>query len=121
MAAAGPPAGLTIAAGHHPLWTGFAAFLLLLGPALAAMALLPGAGVLGRATCLLAAGIVVDGVVAEAMLALHRWSISGGATAVGVISAAGWLLARPSAASAPRTATGPTDHVPPAAGGRRVT
>ena len=116
---AGYPAGVAIAAGQHPLWTGLAVAALLAGPAVATMALLPGATPLSRLVCMLAATVCVNGIVAEAMLILHRWSIPGGAAAVGVISAVLWLVA-PAPRVAAAGAVPPVDDVPPAAPDPRV-
>ena len=116
---AGYPAGLTIATGQHALWTGLAVAVVLAGPAVATMALLPRVTPLSRLVCMLAATVCVNGIVAQAMLILGRWSIPGGAAAVGVISAVLWLVA-----SAPTIhaagAVSPLGDVPPAAPDPRV-
>jgi len=92
MAAAGHPAGSAIVTGHHPLWTGLGVAVLLGVPAVATMALLPRVTPLSRIVSMLAATLCINGIVAEAMLVLHRWSIPGGAMVVGVISAVLWLV-----------------------------
>jgi hypothetical protein len=119
MTVAGYPAGLTIASGQHVLWTGLAVAAVLAGPAVATMALLPRVTPLSRLVCMLAATLCVNGIVAEAMLILDRWSIPGGTAAVGVISAVLWLVA-PARQTDAAGAVSPLGDVPPAAPDPRV-
>ncbi|MGY1733358.1 hypothetical protein ACI798_17765 [Geodermatophilus sp. SYSU D01045] len=93
MAATGHLAGVAIATDQHALVEGLAVAALLAGPGVTTAALLRRVTVWTRLVCGLAAAICVNGIVAEVMLVLHLWSIPGGATAVGVISAALWLVA----------------------------
>src|SRR4051812_45878049 len=92
MAAAGHPSGVAIATHQPALWRGLAIAALVVGPALAIGALLARTTPLTRLVCMLAGTVCVNGIVAEVMLSLHRWSIPGGAAAVGVISAVLWLV-----------------------------
>jgi hypothetical protein len=48
---------------------------------------------LARLLCALVAAVLVNAAVAQTMLQLEVWSISGGVAAVGVLSSLGWFLA----------------------------
>ncbi|MEU1292531.1 hypothetical protein ABZ439_08890 [Streptomyces sp. NPDC005840] len=61
-------------------------FFLLAAPASALAAVLAGLEPLGRTLAALAGAVVVDMLVAQGMLAVHRWSVHGGIIAVSVIS-----------------------------------
>lgn len=119
MALAGVPAGLALAHGDSPLvrWLGIAVLLVVPGAALAA--LLPSLRTPGKVVCGLAAGLGLNGLVAEAMLAFGVWSLLGGATAVTVIGAGLWFLAGQLGTGATGSA-GPEggDRVPAPAAGR---
>ncbi|MFG2355515.1 hypothetical protein [Streptomyces sp. NPDC048521] len=67
-------------------------FFLLMAPAVAIAAALRGLDPFGRAVCALAGAVVVDMLVAQGMLAVHRWSVHGGVVAVTVLSLAVLLL-----------------------------
>jgi hypothetical protein len=49
-------------------------------------AALRGLDLFGRALCALAGSVVVNMLVAQGMLAVHRWSVRGGVAAVTVLS-----------------------------------
>ncbi|MEU0004753.1 hypothetical protein ABZ079_10740 [Streptomyces sp. NPDC006314] len=67
-------------------------FFLLMAPAMAIAAALRGLDPFGRALCALAGAVVVNMLVAQGMLAVHRWSVRGGVVAVTVLSLAALLL-----------------------------
>jgi hypothetical protein len=69
-----------------PLRAPLTLFFLLVAPAAAVALALRGVEPLGRAVASLSAGIAVDLLVAQAMLALHIWSARGGVVAVAGIS-----------------------------------
>lgn len=75
-----------------PLRAPFTLFFLLLAPATAIGAALGRLDPLGRAVVAGAGALAADLLVAEAMLALHLWSVRGGVVAVAVLSAAALLL-----------------------------
>ncbi|WP_256725458.1 hypothetical protein [Streptomyces sp. IMTB 2501] len=61
-------------------------FFLLAAPAVAIAAALRGLDPFGRALCALAGSVVVNMLVTQGMLAVHRWSVHGGVVAVTVLS-----------------------------------
>jgi hypothetical protein len=67
-------------------------FFLLVAPAVAIAAALRGLDLFGRALCALAGAVVVNMLVAQGMLAVHRWSVRGGVVAVTVLSLTVLLL-----------------------------
>ncbi|MFF8728407.1 hypothetical protein ACF073_18195 [Streptomyces sp. NPDC015171] len=69
-----------------PLRAPCALLFLLAAPAVAIGAALRGLDPVGRAVTALAGGIVVDMLVAQGMLAVHRWSVRGGVITVGALS-----------------------------------
>ncbi|MEV0735842.1 hypothetical protein AB0I51_07705 [Streptomyces sp. NPDC050549] len=69
-----------------PLRGAFALFFLFSAPASAIAAVLRGLDPYGRVLASVAGAVVVDMLVAQGMLAVHRWSINGGIIAVAVIS-----------------------------------
>ncbi|MEU5793003.1 hypothetical protein E2C11_32365 [Streptomyces lavendulae] len=87
-AAAVPTAGALLAlTGAGAALRGPGALLfLLLAPAAALAAALRGLDPFARALCALAGAVVVDMLVAQVMLATHRWSVRGGVAAVAVLS-----------------------------------
>jgi hypothetical protein len=93
VAACGFPAGLLLAGVNNLFWSSLAIAFLLTAPAMATMALLPSLDSVSRIVCGFAAAVVLDGVVAQVMLAMNVWSIPGGATAVAVVSASLWMVA----------------------------
>ncbi|MEU9478311.1 hypothetical protein [Streptomyces sp. NPDC048191] len=68
-------------------------FFLLAAPAVAFAAALRGLDPFGRTLCALAGSVVVNMLVAQGMLAVHRWSVRGGVVAVTVLSLSLLLLA----------------------------
>ncbi|MBW8735839.1 MAG: hypothetical protein JF621_01440 [Streptomyces turgidiscabies] len=84
VAALGAMLALTDAA--SPLRGPFTLFFLLAAPALAVGAALRGLGPFGRIVTSVAAAVALDLLVAQGMLATHRWSVRGGVVAVAVIS-----------------------------------
>lgn len=69
-----------------PLRGPFALFFLFAAPASAIAAVLRGTDPFGRVLTSVAGAVVVDMLVAQGMLAVHRWSVDGGIIAVAVIS-----------------------------------
>ncbi|MEU7060783.1 hypothetical protein [Streptomyces sp. NPDC046197] len=61
-------------------------FFLLAAPAAAIAAALRGLDPFGRVLASLAGAVVLDMLVAQGMLAVHRWSVRGGVVAVAVLS-----------------------------------
>ncbi|MFJ5778307.1 hypothetical protein [Streptomyces sp. NPDC093094] len=86
-AAAGTGALLALSDSGSPLRGPFTLFFLVAAPATAIAANLRGLDPLGRVIAALGGAIVVDMLVAQSMLALHRWSVRGGIVAVAVVSA----------------------------------
>lgn len=93
VAVAGVGAMLALADSDSPLRGPFTLFFLLAAPTAAIAAALRGLDVLGRVLASIAGAVVVDMLVAQGMLAVHRWSVDGGIVAVTVLSAAIFLLA----------------------------
>ncbi|MGH3475476.1 MAG: hypothetical protein ACRDRY_17440 [Pseudonocardiaceae bacterium] len=83
--------GCILAVGGDGLATGVTAAFLVAAPATAAAVLVSVLDPLSRIVLAMAAAVVVNALVAEAMLATGTWSIPGGVAAVGVISAVIWL------------------------------
>ncbi|MFI6662418.1 hypothetical protein ACIBL8_43720 [Streptomyces sp. NPDC050523] len=77
---------LALAGSDSPLRGPFTLFFLLAAPTTAIGAALRGLEPLGRAIGAIAGAIVLDMLVAQGMLAVHRWSVNGGIIAVTVIS-----------------------------------
>lgn len=75
-----------------PLRGPFTLFFLLAAPATAIAAALRGLEPFGRTMAAVAGAVVVDMLVAQGMLAAHRWSVRGGIAAVTTISALILLL-----------------------------
>ncbi|MFI8349432.1 hypothetical protein [Streptomyces sp. NPDC085596] len=69
-----------------PLRGPCALFFLLAAPALAIALALRGLDPFGRLVTALAGAVAVDMLVAQAMLTVHRWSVTGGIVAVTVLS-----------------------------------
>ncbi|WP_247196204.1 hypothetical protein [Streptomyces sp. GESEQ-35] len=91
-AVGGTGAILALAGSGSPLRGPLTLFFLLAAPAAAIAAALHGLSPLGRILVAVAGAVVVNMLVAQAMLALHRWSIGGGIAAVTAISALTLLL-----------------------------
>ncbi|MFJ8200323.1 hypothetical protein [Streptomyces sp. NPDC096152] len=68
-------------------------FFLLAAPAAAVAAALRGLDPFGRVLASVAGAVVLDMLVAQGMLAVHRWSVRGGVVAVAVLSSLVLLLA----------------------------
>ncbi|MGW0147842.1 hypothetical protein [Streptomyces sp. SS1-1] len=91
-AVGGIGAGLALAGSDSPLRGPFTLFFLLAAPAAAIAAALRGLDPFGRVVASVAGAVVLDMLVAQAMLALHQWSVRGGIVAVTTISALILLL-----------------------------
>ncbi|WP_327654996.1 hypothetical protein [Streptomyces sp. NBC_00483] len=87
-------AGLVLALSHagSPLRGPLALFFLLAAPGVAFAAALRGLDPWARALTSVAGAIAVVMLVAQGMLAVHRWSVDGGVLAVAVLSASAFLL-----------------------------
>ncbi|MFF4273820.1 hypothetical protein [Streptomyces sp. NPDC001536] len=83
---------LALAGSDSPLRGPFTLFFLLTAPAVAIAAALRGLEPLGRVLTALAGSVVVNMLVAQGMLATHRWSWRGGIVAVTAISSLLLLL-----------------------------
>jgi hypothetical protein len=90
VAAVGATLALTDA--PSPLRGPLTLFFLLAAPALAVGAALRGLDPFGRIVTSVAAAVALDLLVAQGMLATHRWSVRGGVVAVTVISSSILLL-----------------------------
>ena len=90
VAAVGATLALTDA--PSPLRGPLTLFFLLAAPALAVGAALRGLDPFGRIMTSVAAAVALDLLVAQGMLATHRWSVRGGVVAVTVISSSILLL-----------------------------
>ncbi|MFG2781940.1 hypothetical protein ACGFY7_29340 [Streptomyces prunicolor] len=69
-----------------PLRGPFALFFMFAAPASAIAAVLRGLDPFGRVLTSAAGAVAVDMLVAQGMLAVHRWSVDGGIITVAVIS-----------------------------------
>ncbi|POX45564.1 hypothetical protein C3489_34030 [Streptomyces sp. Ru71] len=80
--------GLTLALmdTDTPLRGPCAVFFLFAAPAVAIGAALRGLDPLGRLVCAVAGAIVLNMLVTQGMLAVHRWSVRGGVIAVTALS-----------------------------------
>ncbi|MCX5534505.1 hypothetical protein OG785_28605 [Streptomyces sp. NBC_00006] len=87
-------AGLVLALSHagSPLRGPLALFFLLAAPGVAFAAALRGLDPWARALTSVAGAIAIVMLVAQGMLAVHRWSVDGGVIAVAVLSASAFLL-----------------------------
>ncbi|MCX5335302.1 MULTISPECIES: hypothetical protein [unclassified Streptomyces] len=83
---------LALVGSDSPLRGPFTLFFLLMAPAVAIAAALRGLEPLGRVLTALAGSVVVNMLVAQGMLATHRWSWRGGIVAVTAISSILLLL-----------------------------
>ncbi|WP_336298794.1 hypothetical protein [Streptomyces cinnabarinus] len=83
---------LTFADSDSPLRGPLTLFFLLAAPAAAIAAALRGLEPFGRTIAALAGAVVVNMLVAQGMLAVHRWSAEGGIVAVTAISSLLLLL-----------------------------
>jgi hypothetical protein len=77
---------LALAGSTSPLRGPLVLFFLLAAPAMAIGAMLRGLDPFGRALGAIAGSVVLNMLVAQGMLAVHRWSVRGGVIAVTVIS-----------------------------------
>jgi hypothetical protein len=87
-----------------PLRAAFTLFFLLAAPAGAIAVALRGLDPFGRLLASVTGAVVVNMLVAQGMLAVHRWSVRGGVVAVTVLSLLMLLMAvgRPAAGIANR-------------------
>ncbi|WP_244190751.1 hypothetical protein [Streptomyces caeruleatus] len=85
-AVGGLGAVLALVDSGSPLRGPFTLFFLLAMPAGAIAAALRGLDPFGRTVAAVAGAVVVDMLVAQGMLAVHRWSVLGGIVAVTAIS-----------------------------------
>ncbi|WP_239135293.1 hypothetical protein [Streptomyces sp. SID12488] len=92
VALAAVGAALALTATVSPLRGPLTLFLLLAAPAVAVGAALRGLEPFGRVVTSVAAAVALDLLVAQGMLATHRWSVRGAVVAVTVISALILLL-----------------------------
>ncbi|MEU6147150.1 hypothetical protein ABZ848_43225 [Streptomyces sp. NPDC047081] len=77
---------LALVDSSSPLRGPLTLFFLLAAPATAVAAALRGLEPFGRTLAAIAGAVVIDMLVAQGMLAVHRWSVHGGIIAVTVIS-----------------------------------
>jgi len=91
-AIAGVGAALALVDVDSPLRAPFTLFFLLAAPAAAVAAALRGLEPFGRAVASLSGAVAVNLLVAQSMLAVHRWSVPGGIAAVTALSALVLLL-----------------------------
>ncbi|KAA0932326.1 hypothetical protein FGF04_20915 [Streptomyces apricus] len=90
---AGTGAVLALADADSPLRAPLTLFFLLAAPAAATGAALRTLEPFGRLVASLSAAVVVNLLVAQGMLAAHRWSVPGGIAAVAAVSSLILLLA----------------------------
>ncbi|MFF7646907.1 hypothetical protein [Streptomyces canus] len=83
---------LALTGSDSPLRAPLTLFFLLAAPAAGIAAALRGFDAFARATAALAGSVVLNMLVAQGMLATHRWSARGGVLAMAVISALILLL-----------------------------
>ncbi|MFJ9906051.1 hypothetical protein ACIRVK_24680 [Streptomyces sp. NPDC101152] len=83
---------LALVGSHSPLRGPLTLFFLLAAPAAAIAVALRGLEPFGRTLAALAGAVVLNMLVAQGMLAVHRWSVRGGIIAVTVISCVLLLL-----------------------------
>ncbi|MGW3506820.1 hypothetical protein [Streptomyces sp. NPDC000994] len=83
---------LALTGSDSPLRGPLTLFFLLAAPAAAIAAALRGLDPFGRVLASVAGAVVLDMLVAQGMLAVHRWSVSGGLLAVTAFSSLVLLL-----------------------------
>ena len=91
-AAGGLGALLALTGSHSPLRAPLVLLFLLAAPATGIAAALRGLDPFARALTALAGSVVLNMLVAQGMLATHRWSMRGGVVAMAVISSLILLL-----------------------------
>ncbi|MGI5199275.1 hypothetical protein ACQEVY_37520 [Streptomyces sp. CA-288835] len=91
-AIAGVGAALALTDADSPLRAPFTLFFLLAAPGTAVAASLRGLEPFGRIVASLSAAVAVNILVAQAMLAVHRWSVEGGIAVVTALSSLMLLL-----------------------------
>ncbi|GAA2931481.1 hypothetical protein GCM10010524_68020 [Streptomyces mexicanus] len=91
-AAVGTGVLLALTDSSSPLRGPLTLLFLLVAPAAAIAAWLGGLDPFGRVLASLAGAVVLDMLVAQGMLAVHRWSVPGGIVAVTVVSSLVLLL-----------------------------
>ncbi|MFF3487032.1 hypothetical protein ACFYXC_27685 [Streptomyces sp. NPDC002701] len=89
---AGVGAVLALVDVDSPLRAPFTLFFLLAAPAAAVAAALRGLEPFGRLVASVSAAVAVNLLVAQGMLAVHRWSVPGGIAAVAALSSLILLL-----------------------------
>ncbi|MER5472113.1 hypothetical protein [Streptomyces sp. NPDC002685] len=89
---AGVGAFLALADVDSPLRGPFTLFFLLAAPSVAIAAALRGLEPLGRVLAAVAGAVTLNMLVAQGMLAVHRWSVPGGIVAVSALSSLILLL-----------------------------
>ncbi|GGX50069.1 hypothetical protein [Streptomyces fructofermentans] len=92
LAVAGAGAALASAGTDSPLRAPLALFFLLAAPGASVAVALRGLEPFGRTVASLAAAVAVNLLVAQGMLAVHRWSLRGGIVAVAALSCLVLLL-----------------------------
>ncbi|MFI9204575.1 hypothetical protein [Streptomyces sp. NPDC053048] len=92
-AIAGTGGALALADIASPLRAPFTLFFLIVAPACAVAAALPGLDPLSRAVVAAGAAVALDLLIAQVMLALHAWTVRGGVAAVATVSLLVFLLA----------------------------
>ncbi|RMB86906.1 hypothetical protein CTZ28_05845 [Streptomyces shenzhenensis] len=85
-AVGGAGALLALTGSQSPLRGPLTLFFLLAAPAAAIATALRGLDPFGRLLAALAGAVVVDMLVAQGMLTVHRWSVGGGIVAVTALS-----------------------------------
>ncbi|MGW3818165.1 hypothetical protein [Streptomyces sp. NPDC005046] len=89
---AGVGAYLALADADSPLRGPFTLFFLLASPSFAIAAALRGLDPLGRVLASVAGAVALNMLVAQGMLAVHRWSVPGGIVTVAALSSLVLLL-----------------------------
>ncbi|MBZ4322402.1 hypothetical protein JNW98_24025 [Streptomyces sp. SCA2-4] len=92
-AMAGAGAALALLDIGSPLRAPFTLFFLIMAPACGVAAALRGLDPLSRAVVAAGGAVAVDLLTAQAMLALHTWTVRGGVAAVAAVSLLFFLLA----------------------------
>lgn len=106
VAVAASGAGLALAGATTPLRAPLTLFFLLCAPACALGGALRGLDPWGRIVAAAAGALALNLLVAQAMLALHLWSVRGGVLAIGGLSCAALLVQAVAARSGRHGAAG---------------
>ncbi|MEU6659191.1 hypothetical protein [Streptomyces sp. NPDC046821] len=105
-AVAGAGAALALADVPSPLRGPLTLFFLIAAPGAAIGSALRGLDPWGRWISAVAGAVAFDMLVAEAMLALHRWSVTGGIVVITALSVVGLIAPPPPARRPPGRAPG---------------